>query len=55
MNLHDAIYERLQQIRRDREVVRKRIRRSDDKQVIRALRKLNNLLEATERSLDGKL
>lgn len=55
MNLHDAIYERLQQVRHDRDIVRRRIRRSNDKQVIRALRRLNNVLEATEHALEGKL
>ena len=55
MNLHEAIYERLQQVRHDRDIVKRRIRRSNSKEVIRGLRKLNNILEATELKLEGKL
>jgi len=51
--IHEAMMIRLEQIRHDRSIVRKRIRRSSDKQVIRGLRRLNNVLEATERALEN--
>lgn len=51
--IHEAMMVRLGQIRHDRNVVRGHIRRSSDKQVIRGLRRLNNVLEATERALEN--
>lgn len=51
--IQEAMMVRLEQIRHDRSMVRKRIRRSSDKQVIRGLRRLNNVLEATERALEN--
>lgn len=47
-----AVVERLSQLKYDRTIIKHRIRRCKDKKVIRALRKLNSLLEATERALN---
>lgn len=51
--ISEACHHRLMQIRHDRDIVKRRIRRSSRKDVIRGLRKLNNLLEATERELEN--
>lgn len=44
---------RLEQIKRDRTAVKRYIWRCKTKEELRAFRKLNNLLEATERALEN--
>lgn len=55
MNLDEAIWDRLLEIRQDRQAVRQRIRRSKTVGEVRAYRKLNSILERTERKLEGAL
>lgn len=55
MNLDEAIWDRLLEIRQDRQAVRQRIRRSKTCLEVRAYRKLNSILERTERKLEGAL
>lgn len=53
MNEREAIKERLEQIKHDRKVVKRRILRSKTKEELRGFRKLNSLLERTERALEN--
>lgn len=55
MNLDEAIWDRLLEIRQDRQAVRQRIRRSKTCLEVRAYRKLNSILERTERKLESAL
>ena len=51
--IYKAARERLAEIEYDRGVVKAHIRHTSDKDVIRALRRLNNVLERTEIALNN--
>lgn len=55
MNEEEAIWDRLLEVRQDRQAIRQHIRRSKTCLEVRAYRKLNNILELTERKLEVAL